>query len=384
MPIQISPAETDEQQVEKGPIGLAKYLAPDEPDPAPARAVRDAQPRLALVPMPADHIARTQTIDGVVTPAFIHNSGYFFVNLQVYADGLVNCWELLDLPLFRGKLSSGWVVTSVPDGKAISIHGLGNWKVASGAWQLDGDALYDRVTALVRGLNPRMENLHDCHGQTTELVGKVNRSILGSPREMPVRLARPDALFKERIPGESLSVFVRDDDYQLADLRVFKDGAVELGRLASTETLDRAGLSAAVRDGRIVTTLPAGSRVRIHGLGSFVAAEEHSSVDIHELLRDVSDRVDKLNGRAGSVQRCRDAYKAYAAEPSEALREELRMAYESVPEHNRMYVGDMDTRDVAVRMVLYGEQEIESWSHRRLARSKGLPLPEIRVPKPKG
>ena len=61
----------------------------------------------------------------------------------------------------------------------------------------------------------------------------------------------------------------------------------------------------------------------------------------------------------------------------------LRAAYEAVPEHHRMYVGDMDTKDVAVRMIIYGEQEIEGWSHRLVARARGLPLPTIRVPKPK-
>ena len=49
-----------------------------------------------------DRIIRTQTIDGLVTPAFINNgSHYFFINLPVYADGLVNCWEMVDLALFK-------------------------------------------------------------------------------------------------------------------------------------------------------------------------------------------------------------------------------------------------------------------------------------------
>lgn len=41
-----------------------------------------------------------------------------------------------------------------------------------------------------------------------------------------------------------------------------------------------------------------------------------------------------------------------------------REAYEAVPKHNRRYVGDMDTEDFDVRMIIYGEQELESRSHR--------------------
>jgi len=44
------------------------------------------------------------TIDGVVLPAFIRNGGYFFINLPVYSDGLVDAWDLLDRQLFEGKL----------------------------------------------------------------------------------------------------------------------------------------------------------------------------------------------------------------------------------------------------------------------------------------
>jgi len=49
-------------------------------------------------------IQRVMIIDGVVLPAFIRNGGYFFINLPVYADGLVDAWDLLDRQLFEEKL----------------------------------------------------------------------------------------------------------------------------------------------------------------------------------------------------------------------------------------------------------------------------------------
>jgi hypothetical protein len=64
-------------------------------------------------------IRRVMTIDRVVLPAFIHNGGYFFINLPVYADGLVDAWDILDRLLFEEKLSQGWVTTSIPDGESI-------------------------------------------------------------------------------------------------------------------------------------------------------------------------------------------------------------------------------------------------------------------------
>ena len=72
--------------------------------------------------MTSNHIVRVMKVHGVFTPAFIHNGKFFFINLEVYADGLVDCWELLDLALFHDKLRDGWVETAIPDGEEISVH----------------------------------------------------------------------------------------------------------------------------------------------------------------------------------------------------------------------------------------------------------------------
>jgi hypothetical protein len=331
--------------------------------------------------MAADRVSRTETIDGIVTPAFIHNGpSFFFVDLPVFADGLVDCWELLDLTLFRDRLRSGWVTPQTSDGSEVSVHGLAAWTTTGGRWEIDADGLFERVLTLVRQLNPRMENLHDCHGRTDEMVGNVRVSILGTSQARPVRIVDPKSAFFKRVPGDRMSVLVHDGEYHLASLRVFADGVVELGRLASSETLDVAALRGMVEVGRIVGSVPEGARVHIQDLGSFVVQAEHYGTDPREL----SDLLDKLNGRPDSIARCRTAYETYLADPTVAHREALRAAYEAVPEHNRRYVGDMDTKDVGVRMILYGEEEIEGWSHRVIARASGEKnLPEIRVPKPK-
>src|SRR6185369_17252051 len=100
--------------------------------------------------MPANRITRTKTIDGLVTPVFIHNGTYFFTNLQVYTDGLVNCWEMVDRALFEEKLRTGWVTATVPDGCEISADELGGWTIANGRWALNEKLLLERVNDLIR------------------------------------------------------------------------------------------------------------------------------------------------------------------------------------------------------------------------------------------
>lgn len=336
--------------------------------------------------MSADRVFRTETIDGLVVPAIIHNGGHYFVDMPVFADGLVDCWELVDLAGFREKLASGWVVPRAPDGATFRVHELAEWTVEEGRWELDEEGLYEKVVGRVRELNPTMERLHDGHGLTEEIVDGKAVAIMRVAHEKPVRLIHPERLWPDRVRGEERSVLVHDGhdgDYHVASLRVYADGVLELGRLSATETLDRAGFERAVRSRRVVANAPVGARVQIRGLGSFRVAGAFQLASMSEIVREIPDLVDAANHRLDSVARCRVAYAAYLAEPTVARREVLREAYESVPKHNRMYVGDMDTKDVAVRMVLYGDKEIETWSHRAVARALGhAPLPQIRVPKP--
>ncbi|MFD1905883.1 hypothetical protein ACFSQ7_20480 [Paenibacillus rhizoplanae] len=49
-------------------------------------------------------IRRTKTVEGTSIPGIIHNGGsYFYINVDVYEDGMVNCWELTDLKGLSGK-----------------------------------------------------------------------------------------------------------------------------------------------------------------------------------------------------------------------------------------------------------------------------------------
>ncbi len=328
-------------------------------------------------------ISRTSVRIGLVTPAFIHNSSHFFVNLQVYEDGLVDCWELLDLQLFREKLASGWVTPGVPDGANLSVHGLGDFEPCAGRWDLSEEQLFAHVKALVAELNPELHNLHDCHGQTTKRRGKVRVSILGSPSERPLRQA--DDFHRSHIRGDRISMLYKQQgEVFLADVRVFADGTIEVGRLPEPVVTDLGGLAERVKKRELFSKPRKGSRVNIHGLGSFEVKKARFTTRPKDLLSELRDVVETLNGRPDSSARCQDAYAAYIANPTVQMRDALREAYEAIPEHNRMYVlGDQDVKDIPVRMIIYGDGEIEGWTHRAVARAQGTQLPTIQVPKPK-
>ncbi|MDX6738452.1 hypothetical protein [Actinocorallia sp. A-T 12471] len=64
------------------------------------------------------------------------------------------------------------------------------------------------------------------------------------------------------------------------------------------------------------------------------------------LIGEVADEIDRLNGRPDSLERCRDVAVRYARSRTEEDRRALGAAYAAVPAHRRVYLGDMDARDV--------------------------------------
>ncbi|MFL1382374.1 NADAR family protein, partial [Nocardiopsis protaetiae] len=83
-------------------------------------------------------------------------------SLKIYADGLVDCWGLVDLEEFADKLASGWVATEFEEGARASVHGLGEWRFAEPYSYTDADCLLAEVRDTVEELNGRPTTSDRC------------------------------------------------------------------------------------------------------------------------------------------------------------------------------------------------------------------------------
>lgn len=198
-------------------------------------------------------------------------------------------------------------------------------------------------------------------------------------------MGRSDWTYREesgkRIPGQNLTAFIHNGGIHfLTEITVYQDGMIDCWELVNFEKFKRK-----VAKGWVVTTLPEGANVSVGvGLAQFTATKVSSFVDEAEFIKEVADVIEELNSRPTSSIKCKQAYKAYQQNPTEETRALLQQAYESIPEHNRRYVlGDMDVKDVPIRMIIYGDEEIENWSHWQVAQSMGEELPSITIPKVK-
>ena len=183
------------------------------------------------------------------------------------------------------------------------------------------------------------------------------------------------------IKGKALTAFIHNGGtYYLTDIIVFEDAMVECWGLEALE-----GFKKAVARGWVVTTIPEGANVRVSLLADFTAKKVDCWVNEDDLIKEVEDEIKRLNGEKTSDAICREIYDRFMVDPTEELKEALKNAYEAIPEHKRRFVlGDMDVKDIPIRMIIYGQQELENWSHRLVAKSIGIePLPSINVPEVK-
>lgn len=330
---------------------------------------------------PTTKVYKKQTIEGFSIPAIIRNGSYFFVDLSVYENGRVDCWNFQDFDHFINDVNRGWVSVSIPDNNAISIHGLGSWTIQHGSWLYSSVSFIEYVRELIKELNPKWENIYKYSEKT---INGVRVGENGSGTVYKEHKAFPNDIFPNKIDGRSVNLFYKiANEYYLTKVNVFADGMIQLSRIESPIELNLEKLEQLINEGTIATEIPLTSRVHIYGLGSFLVTKTHYVSNCKDKFIEIKDILRDLNGQPSTIDLCRQAFEGFLKSPNLENKQKLKTAYENVPDHQKMHVGDMDTKDIAVRMIIYGDQEIEKWSHYQVAKFMNEKLPTISVPKPK-
>jgi hypothetical protein len=328
-------------------------------------------------------VARTRRLRGCAFPGIIRNGGYFLTDLEVFEDGIINCWEMVDLPLFQQKLEARWIVTSIPAGKELSHHELGFFDVLEPQWTHSPETLLAYVDRLVSELNPSRDNLFDCRGSSTISVNGMNvfkLSVSSTPWKEP---PRP---FLQGLEGKSLKHFKKiDEQFQLVSIAIFKDDTVAIDGLPESSRMTFQDFEGELANPDLFNIPKFGDRIKIEHLGEFTVGPKSELTALADINGAVRLERNRLMGMPDAAALCAQAFKDYCANPAPETRDRLRQHYEAIPSHLRSAVlGDMDVKDIPIRMAIYGEAEIEGWSHYQVAKHLGMNLPTIDVPKIKG
>jgi nucleoid DNA-binding protein len=325
---------------------------------------------------------RTDIIKGVSIPGLIKNNSYFFVDLDVYEDGRINCWKFEDFEHFKKDVNRGWVAVNVPNGKDINIHGLGRYIIDESSWKFNKSTFIKYVWSIVKELNPGLNNIYKHSDKIINGI-KVGDSSNGITYK-ELKKTQND-IFPEKVHGESINLFLCDDknEFHLVRVDIYDIDSIIVNRIENPLDISLIDFENMIQENKILTTVPKGTKINIYEFGTFEVKETIHNTGIKDKLLEVKDIIQVLNGKMSSLDLCRQIYNQYMENPTFDLKDKLKESYEKIPKHQRSYIGDMDIKDIAVRMIIYGDQEIEQWSHYIMAKELGEELPSINIPKPK-
>jgi hypothetical protein len=299
-------------------------------------------------------ISRQKTVEGTRIPAIIRNGNFHYINMEVYEDGMVNCWDLVDIKGLKEKLKTNWLVTQIPEGEHISIFHLGNYKVIEARWDHDNKSYFNYIKKTIKKLNPKLTNIYTVTQMEEEKLERRRIRYSPSPKEFYVK----SELGYRTVGGGGFTVFLKHDSKTyLVNLVVYKDGNIVCYNAEFEIKYTIENIKEMFDEGIFFTSFNQPMPVIFSGLGELTLSNSSGgSVDIYEKYKELKDIHDKLNGSESILDRCRNAYLQYLQYPSEEARECLRTLYEQVPDHERIYLGDMDSRNTDYERILYHPQ----------------------------
>ncbi|MGJ8673861.1 DUF7638 domain-containing protein [Rubritalea sp.] len=289
---------------------------------------------------------------GYAISGFINNMQCHYTTIDVYSDGVIDCWGFVDRDLFQGKINQNWVVSSARHDQSISIFNLGITNHSNAKWINKSQDIKGLVTELIKDLNPSMKGLVDMQGSDTEVRGHVTYSKMGSSDKKPYRRVKGELLLADSVP-----VIIKQDGgiFELSQLFIFEDSKFRIG--VDSPLISYEELKDLYQSGKLLNKVNAGSRFSLPGIGEFTCDTELGYIDDEDRLREIKDKLGVLNGNKSIVTQTAEQFDICSEEPSSDNLEKLRSLYEQVPTHERMYCGDMDTKDYDIRRVLYGDED---------------------------
>jgi len=319
------------------------------------------QVNTATQDFPKSQIKRTRILEGTLVYSIINNGGsYFMIDLPVYEDGVFDCWGSVDIQGLKDKISKGWLTPQIPNDQHFGIHHLGSWKIHNAKWNYNKENYANYLVSLVKKMNPDMQNIFNSFGNSSKVIGNMNYSSFSYSSNELIRKDSQQASFKDN-KGKREHYFFKHEDgfHYLASVNVYNDSIILIEGIPNIIECDISKIKSLAKEKILVTELPKNAIVNVKNLGTFEITESRYSSKIEDKISELDDVLSRLNNNPTSSDICNDLFEKYKDNPSPELKEKLKVAYEKIPTHLRVYVlGDMDNKDWPIRQIIY-EQEKE-------------------------
>lgn len=169
----------------------------------------------------------------------------------------------------------------------------------------------------------------------------------------------------EIIPSKSFKGFIRNGgSVFFTDFNVYADGIIDCWG-----DVDIKGFKQKIKEGWICLNPKEDDEVRVGDVGDTEFDVVIKSIHVfgnnteEKILNTINSIIDELNG-VDWGGRCVDAFRDWCENKTEHNRKILEGCYLKVPEQKRKFLlGDMDNKDIPIRIAIYGNNEIRNHTH---------------------
>lgn len=137
-------------------------------------------------------VKNNRIVPGKARYIFINNSGYYLTQIGIYADGMIDCWGLVDFLEFKKKVEKGWATTSVSSPAKIDIHLLSSLHISKAENYISPKELIKEIEDTIAELNGKPTSLELCRSayeaylvdSTVENKKELRKAYYAMPEHM--------------------------------------------------------------------------------------------------------------------------------------------------------------------------------------------------------
>ena len=98
-------------------------------------------------------IVNDEKINGKEELVIINNFDFYLTTITIYADGLIDCWGLVDFTTFKSMIQKGKVLVSLPPNSKLYINNIGEAQINSFNSLKSIDDFIKEVEDIIKELN---------------------------------------------------------------------------------------------------------------------------------------------------------------------------------------------------------------------------------------
>lgn len=299
-----------------------------------------------------NNVYRKERVEGRSFLGIIKNGSYFLSNLAIYEDGIVSAWDKFDIYQFEKALEKKWVVSFIEDNEELNIRGIGDFEILESQW-MHKDDYYKYIKSILKEMNPEMQNIYKTTQREIEKWEKLKVSFLAIPIDFKMKKEFGYDLSN----GKSYFIFRKSSHYSsnkeifLTYYTIYDDETISIYNDNNIYNFDN--IKNMFDKNELVLYPKEDDTIIIENLAKLKLKPTLKYTNKKEKLKEIEENIKEISGKENAFDYAIKCYHNYLVYPSDYNRELLKEAYEKLPKHERIFLGDMDNKDSDFRRIIY-------------------------------